>query len=174
MNSILATQQSQALKKLGAFDLNNKVDFKTADKNQTVATAKTVKLTAKYKQAAQNAKEKIENTYNSSIDSKDSKQAKKLAFLKKIGLSRISLSKILKNQIKHVAAHICSFERRLIEHAIKNECTQVICGHIHNPAQKTYDWGNYYNCGDWIENNTAIIEHLDGRFEITKFQEKDK
>jgi hypothetical protein len=85
MNSILATEQSQALKKLGAFDLNNKVDFETADKNQTVATAKTVKLTAKYKQAAQNAKEKIENTYNSSIDSKDSKQAKKLAFLKKIG-----------------------------------------------------------------------------------------
>jgi hypothetical protein len=61
------------------------VDISNADKNQTVATAKNVKLTAKYKQAAQNAKEKIENTYNSSIDSKDSKQAKKLAFLKKIG-----------------------------------------------------------------------------------------
>jgi len=85
MNSILATEQAQALKKLGAFDLNNKVDLKTADKNQTVATAKNVKITSKYKQAAQNAKEKIENTYNSSIDSKDNKQAKKLAFLKKIG-----------------------------------------------------------------------------------------
>lgn len=85
MNSILATEQAQALKKLGAFEQNNKVDLKTADKNQTVATSKNVKLTAKYKQAAQNAKEKIENTYNSSIDSKDNKQAKKLAFLKKIG-----------------------------------------------------------------------------------------
>jgi hypothetical protein len=85
MNSILATEQAQALKKLGAFDSNKKVDFKTADKNQTVATAKTVKLTAKYKQAAQNSKEKIENTYNSSIDSKESKKAKKLAFLQKIG-----------------------------------------------------------------------------------------
>jgi hypothetical protein len=83
MNSILATEQAQALKKLGAFNLNNKVDFKTADKNQTDATAKTVRLTAKYKQAAQNSKEKIENTFG--IDSKEKKQAKKLAFLQKIG-----------------------------------------------------------------------------------------
>ena len=85
MNSILATEQAQALKKLGAFDLNNKVDLKTAEKNQGKARQKNVKHTATVKIAALRQKEKIENTYNSSIDSKDNKQAKKLAFLKKIG-----------------------------------------------------------------------------------------
>ncbi len=65
-------------------DLVN-VDLKTAEKNQGKARQKNVKHTATVKIAALRQKEKIENTYNSSIDSKDNKQAKKLAFLKKIG-----------------------------------------------------------------------------------------
>jgi len=85
MNSILATEQAQALKKLGAFDSNKKVDLKTADKKQDKARQKNVKHTATVKIAAMRQKEKIENTYNSNIDSKDKRQAKKLAFLKKIG-----------------------------------------------------------------------------------------
>ncbi len=24
----------------------------------------------------------------------------------------------------------------------------------------------YFNCGDWVESCTAIVEHRDGRFEI--------
>lgn len=85
MNSILATKQAQALKKLGAFDINNKVDLKTAEISQGKARQKNVKHTATVKIAALRQKEKIENAYNSAIDSKDNKQAKKLAFLKKIG-----------------------------------------------------------------------------------------
>jgi hypothetical protein len=25
---------------------------------------------------------------------------------------------------------------------------------------------DYYNCGDWIEHCSAIVEHLDGRIEV--------
>ena len=42
----------------------------------------------------------------------------------------------------------------------------VICGHIHHAAIHD-DFGvRYINCGDWVENCTALVEHNDGRFEI--------
>ena len=31
----------------------------------------------------------------------------------------------------------------------------------------------YINCGDWVESCTAIVEHLDGRFEIITWTEAD-
>jgi hypothetical protein len=61
------------------------VELSKAEISQGKARQKNVKHTATVKIAALRQKEKIENTYNSSIDSKDNKQAKKLAFLKKIG-----------------------------------------------------------------------------------------
>jgi hypothetical protein len=27
----------------------------------------------------------------------------------------------------------------------------------------------YYNCGDWVESCTALVEHHDGRFEIVRW-----
>jgi UDP-2,3-diacylglucosamine pyrophosphatase LpxH len=27
------------------------------------------------------------------------------------------------------------------------------------------------NCGDWVESCTALVEHVDGRWEIIRFQE---
>jgi hypothetical protein len=45
-------------------------------------------------------------------------------------------------------------------------CTGVICGHIHVPAIRTIDGIAYYNCGDWVEHCTALVEHLDGTMEL--------
>jgi hypothetical protein len=42
----------------------------------------------------------------------------------------------------------------------------VICGHIHVPAVRTIDGIAYYNCGDWVEHCTALVEHLDGTMEL--------
>jgi len=60
------------------------------------------------------------------------------------------------------------------DYAIKRQCEKVISGHIHHPVQKFLD-GNieYFNCGDWIENNTAIIEDMDGNLKIIKFIKED-
>jgi UDP-2,3-diacylglucosamine pyrophosphatase LpxH len=47
----------------------------------------------------------------------------------------------------------------------------VICGHIHHATIHS-DFGvRYLNCGDWVESCTAIVEHLDGRFEIITWTE---
>jgi hypothetical protein len=47
----------------------------------------------------------------------------------------------------------------------------VICGHIHTPADKQIDGIHYLNSGDWVESLTAIVEHLDGRFEVIHFKD---
>jgi UDP-2,3-diacylglucosamine pyrophosphatase LpxH len=93
--------------------------------------------------------------------------------LRNIGLTKISISKMLKQKVKYVIAHINKFEKSISEYAIKRQCNKVISGHIHHPVQK-YITNNieYFNCGDWIENNTAIIENIEGKLEIIKF-EKD-
>lgn len=42
----------------------------------------------------------------------------------------------------------------------------VVCGHIHQPEQLRVEGIEYLNTGDWVENCTAIVEHLDGRMEL--------
>jgi UDP-2,3-diacylglucosamine pyrophosphatase LpxH len=38
----------------------------------------------------------------------------------------------------------------------------AITGHTHSPKIKDH----YMNCGDWVTNCTALVEHLDGRWEL--------
>lgn len=66
----------ETIKYCSVIDAN--VSVKPKDNNISIITDK-VKITAKYKQTAQNKKEKIENIYNSSID----KGAKKRNFYNK-------------------------------------------------------------------------------------------
>ena len=48
----------------------------------------------------------------------------------------------------------------------------MICGHIHHAAMHGYFGIRYVNCGDWVESCTAVVEHLDGRFEIIRWTRK--
>lgn len=51
--------------------------------------------------------------------------------------------------------------RKYINH--KNyDC--AITGHTHDPMIKD----DYMNCGDWVSNCTALVEHLDGTWELLK------
>jgi UDP-2,3-diacylglucosamine pyrophosphatase LpxH len=45
----------------------------------------------------------------------------------------------------------------------------VICGHIHVAAIREMDNLVYVNCGDWVDSCTAVVEHLDGRFELVRW-----
>ena len=42
----------------------------------------------------------------------------------------------------------------------------MICGHIHVPAIRKIGGIDYYNCGDWVEHCSALVEHVDGRMEL--------
>jgi hypothetical protein len=47
----------------------------------------------------------------------------------------------------------------------------VICGHIHTPTIREIDGVAYFNCGDWVESTSALLEDFSGKIELlTHFQ----
>jgi len=80
-----------------------------------------------------------------------------------------SLSKAIKGRVKSAVNHVSKFESHLAQLARERGCDGVMCGHIHTPADQMVDGVHYLNSGDWVESMTAIVEHLDGRFELIHF-----
>jgi UDP-2,3-diacylglucosamine pyrophosphatase LpxH len=80
--------------------------------------------------------------------------------------SKWSLSKYVKDNVKKSVSFINDYEKLLSTHAKKNGYDGVICGHIHKAEKKQIDDIKYLNCGDWVESCTAIVETLNGEFEI--------
>lgn len=91
---------------------------------------------------------------------------------KKFGMDYWSFSKFLKYNVKKAVDFIFKFEENITSYCNNKEYTGVICGHIHTPTIKDINNVKYMNCGDWVENTTALVEHLDGRFEIVEWKIK--
>lgn len=87
-------------------------------------------------------------------------------FRLKLGLRPWSLSKYLKHRTKQAVNFIGDYERQLSSHCLNNGFDGIICGHIHTPADRMIDGIRYINTGDWCENTTVVVEHLDGRLEL--------
>lgn len=83
-----------------------------------------------------------------------------------IGLGRLPLSATVKKKVKSAVTFVSDFEVEIAGYAQERSCHGVICGHIHTPAIRSLGEVDYYNTGDWVESQTALIEHLDGRFEM--------
>lgn len=82
-----------------------------------------------------------------------------------------SLSKAIKARVKEAVNHVSNFEDHIAQLAEQRNCTGVMCGHIHTPADKMLGEVHYLNSGDWVESLTAILEHNDGRMELVEFSE---
>jgi len=92
---------------------------------------------------------------------------------KRLGIKKYwSLSKYVKDNIKSSVSFITDFEDVLADYAKRKSYDGVICGHIHKAQMKNIESVEYLNCGDWVESCTAVVEHLDGRFEILHWVEK--
>ena len=42
----------------------------------------------------------------------------------------------------------------------------TICGHIHSPTIRDICGVAYYNSGDWVESNSALVEDFSGKIEL--------
>ncbi len=84
----------------------------------------------------------------------------------KFGKPYWSLSQYLKYKVKNAVSFITEFETLLADEAKKRGYDGVVCGHIHHAEIKHYDGIDYYNCGDWVESLTALVEQEDGRIEL--------
>ena len=85
---------------------------------------------------------------------------------KLLGLGHWSLSAYIKHKVKKAVEFISRFETVVVKEAHARNCDGVICGHIHTPDNRMIDGIHYLNDGDWVESCTALVEHLDGTWEI--------
>jgi UDP-2,3-diacylglucosamine pyrophosphatase LpxH len=88
-----------------------------------------------------------------------------------IGSHYKSYGLVLKQNVKRAVNYINHFEDLMATHTRHRHCHAIICGHIHTPTIKTLDNLTYYNCGDWLENCTALVEYDDGQIELVYYHE---
>lgn len=87
------------------------------------------------------------------------------------GLGHWSLSAYVKAEVKNVVSFIGKFEESIVRYAKDYNVHGVLCGHIHTASVREIDGTAYYNCGDWVESCTAMVEHFDGRMELLHFDQ---
>ena len=88
---------------------------------------------------------------------------------RRLGLPYWSLSQWAKEKVKNSSAIKDRFQTALVREARQVGVDGVICGHIHVADMHDKFGIEYMNCGDWVENCTAIVEHFDGSFELVRW-----
>jgi UDP-2,3-diacylglucosamine pyrophosphatase LpxH len=78
-------------------------------------------------------------------------------------LPYISISQKIKESVKVATNYVNDFEVTALSMATKKGCNGVICGHIHQPADRMIGGKRYLNSGDWIENMSAILVDTYGK-----------
>jgi UDP-2,3-diacylglucosamine pyrophosphatase LpxH len=84
----------------------------------------------------------------------------------KKGLEYFSLSQSIKQKVKSAVSYISDYEKELVALARARKTDGIICGHIHQPADRMIDGIHYLNSGDWVETMSALLEHEDGTWEV--------
>ena len=90
-------------------------------------------------------------------------------FRRRFGLGYWSLSAYAKKRVKDAVNFIGEFEKAIVRYAEKFRVDAVLCGHIHNAAIHQLTGATYYNCGDWVESCTALVEQQDGAIELVSY-----
>src|SRR5262245_3296398 len=81
---------------------------------------------------------------------------------RRFGLGYWSLSAYAKRTVKDAVSFIGKFEAAVAHYAERYHVDGVLCGHIHSAAIREFGRVAYYNCGDWVESCTALVEGDDG------------
>lgn len=90
------------------------------------------------------------------------------AVRRRFSLPPWSLAAIIKRKVKSAVGCTDSFEDAAVHAAEKLAAGGVVCGHIHNPSTRTIRGIQYFNCGDWTENCSAIVEDEAGRLSLVR------
>lgn len=85
------------------------------------------------------------------------------------GLGYWSLSAYAKKRVKDAVSFIGKFEEAVVHYAEKSNVELVLCGHIHTVSIRSIGNVTYYNCGDWVESCSALVEDYDGRLDVVTY-----
>ena len=82
-----------------------------------------------------------------------------------------SLATFLKQRSGTAKRYIDRYKDAVTATANRRRLDGVICGHIHRPERDHRNGIAYINDGDWVENCTALVEHMDGSMELVHWPE---
>jgi UDP-2,3-diacylglucosamine pyrophosphatase LpxH len=88
---------------------------------------------------------------------------------RRFGLGYWSLSAYAKKRVKDAVNFIGEFEAAIVRYAERHGVDAILCGHIHNAGIRQIGAVTYYNCGDWVESCSALVENFDGEMELLSF-----
>lgn len=88
----------------------------------------------------------------------------------KLGKPYYSLSQKVKSKVKSAVSYMSDFEKELVALAESKKADAIICGHIHQAADKWYGDIRYLNSGDWVESLTALVEDKNGEWKIVTYE----
>lgn len=91
---------------------------------------------------------------------------------RKFNLPYYSLSGAIKRRVKRAVSYERNFEEAVVREARTHGYAGVVCGHIHNGQIREIGGVHYYNCGDWIENCTALVEDDTGRISLVRYMDE--
>lgn len=84
-----------------------------------------------------------------------------------------SLSRAVKSSVKDAVNYISHFEEALSNECKKRNYDGVVCGHIHHATLRN-DYGTqYWNCGDFVESCSGIIEEENGAMKVVQWKLHD-
>lgn len=85
------------------------------------------------------------------------------------GMGYWSLAGSIKHKVRNAVNYINEFEEAVALAAEKNGVDGLVCGHIHHHGIRRINDLLYCNCGDWVENCTALVERQDGELELIRW-----
>jgi UDP-2,3-diacylglucosamine pyrophosphatase LpxH len=88
---------------------------------------------------------------------------------RRFGLGYWSLSAYAKQRVKDAVSFISKFEAAVAHYAARYNVQAVLCGHIHCAAIRQIGEITYYNCGDWVETCSALVEESDGKVHVVNY-----
>jgi UDP-2,3-diacylglucosamine pyrophosphatase LpxH len=88
---------------------------------------------------------------------------------RRFGFGYWSLSAYAKRTVKDAVSFIGKFEAAVAHYAERYHVDAVLCGHIHSAAIREFGNVTYYNCGDWVESCTALVEGDDGMIALVNY-----
>jgi len=88
---------------------------------------------------------------------------------RRFGLGYWSLSAYAKKRVKDAVNFIGRFEEAIAHYAQQFEVDGVLCGHIHSVSMRTIRSIEYYNCGDWVETCSALVEDHSGEISLVSY-----
>jgi len=91
---------------------------------------------------------------------------------RRFGLGYWSLSAYAKKRVKDAVSFIGKFEAAVAHYAERYQVDAVLCGHIHSAAIRQIGKITYYNCGDWVESCSALVEDHAGNVSVVDYRSR--